>query len=71
MTTISVNSNQIIDIADILSNVRALNHAVLMAASGDGVSREAADAIQSVCDEINNKLLVVRDRVEDMVEASQ
>jgi diacylglycerol kinase family enzyme len=71
MTTISANSSQIIDIADIVNNVRALNHAVLMAASGDGVSREAADAIQSVCDEINNKLLVARDRIEEMVGASQ
>lgn len=55
------------DIVDLLATVRSLNEAVFMA-SGYITDGDQKDAIQAVADEINNKLLVVRDRLYEVRE---
>lgn len=60
-------SNRIGDIEDILANVRHLGEAVFMAARSIG-DMDQCNAIQAVCDEINNKLLIVRDRMDEIRE---
>jgi hypothetical protein len=67
MTTPSLVSRKISDVEDLLLAVRCLNDAVFMAATGIG-DRHNCDAIQAVADEINSKLLVVRDRLEEIRE---
>jgi hypothetical protein len=67
MTSPSLVSRKISDVEDILSSVRFLNEAVFLAASGLGTT-EHMNAIQAVCDEIENKLLIVGDRLEEVRE---
>jgi len=55
------------DVEDILCSVRFLNEAVFLAASGLGAA-EHMNAIQAVSDEIENKLLIVGDRLEEIRE---
>lgn len=67
MATTTLASRKIGDVEDILSSVRFLNEAVFLAASGLGTA-EHRNAIQAVCDAIENKLLIVGDRLEEIRE---
>ncbi|CDM56314.1 MULTISPECIES: hypothetical protein [Rhizobium] len=67
MTSPSLVSRKISDVEDILSSVRFLNEAVFLAACGIGTI-EYTNAIQAVCDEIENKLLVVGERLDEIRE---
>lgn len=55
------------DVMDILATVRHLNEALFLAASGLG-DMHHTNAFQSVLDEINNKLLVADDRLDEIKE---
>ncbi len=67
MTSPSLTSRRISDVEDILASVRFLNEAVFMAA-GSICDQVQMNAIQAVNDEIENKLLVVRDRLDEIRE---
>jgi hypothetical protein len=58
-------SFRLMDIEDMAHSARLLNEAIFMAASGIG-DRDQMGAIQSVSEEINNKLMIVRDRLEEI-----
>lgn len=60
-------NHKISDVEDILASVRFLNEAVFMAAGSIG-DRDQMNAIQAVNDEIENKLLIVRDRLDEIRE---
>ena len=60
-------SFRLIDIQDMACSARLLNEAIFMAASGIG-DRDHMGAIQSVSEEINNKLLIVRERIDEIRE---
>jgi hypothetical protein len=53
------------DLANILANVRYLNEALFMAAAGLA-SMDATNAFQSVMSEMENKLLIADERLEEM-----
>ena len=55
------------DAQDILATVRYLNEALYMAAGGL-MNAEATNALQAVASEIEDKLLDVRDRLDDIRE---
>jgi hypothetical protein len=67
MSLPSLSSHKISDVEDILASVRFLNEAVFMAAGSIG-DRDQMNAIQAVNDEIENKLLVARDRLDEIRE---
>ncbi|ASP55474.1 hypothetical protein LOF18_19705 [Sinorhizobium meliloti] len=58
------------DVADILATVRYLNEALYMAAGGL-MNAEATNALQAVASEIEDKLLDVRDRLDEVREEMQ
>ncbi|WP_139015592.1 hypothetical protein [Ensifer aridi] len=58
------------DVEDILATVRYLNEALYMAAGGL-MNAEATNALQAVASEIEDKLLDVRDRLDDVREELQ
>ncbi|XKM41247.1 hypothetical protein A4U53_010895 [Rhizobium ruizarguesonis] len=67
MSLPSLSSHKISDVEDILASVRFLNEAVFMAAASIG-DRDQMNAIQAVNDEIENKLLIARDRLDEIRE---
>ncbi|MCV9997356.1 hypothetical protein OE766_03770 [Pararhizobium sp. YC-54] len=60
-------SFRLMDIQDMACSARLLNEAIFMAASGIG-DRDHMGAIQSVSEEINNKLLIVREWIGEIRE---
>jgi hypothetical protein len=65
MTAPSPICRKILDVENMVNTVRNLNEAVLMAA-GSLNDRQHVNGIQSVVDEINNKLLAIGDRLEEV-----
>ncbi|RVH37646.1 MULTISPECIES: hypothetical protein [Sinorhizobium] len=70
MTSPSPSARKIMDVADILATVRYLNEALYMAAGGL-MNAEATNALQAVASEIEDKLLDVRDRLDEVREEMQ
>lgn len=62
----SILSIKISDVEDMILSIRNLNEVLFMAAGHPNVIGEATGALQAVCDEINNKLLVVADKIEEI-----
>jgi hypothetical protein len=61
----SLASRKISDVEDIIATARYLNEAIFMAVASLG-DRDQVNAIQALADEINNKLLVARDRLDEV-----
>ena len=61
-------STRIGDIIDFLNTARSMNEILFMAANSDSVTSAAADAIQTVCDEIEKRLTSVHDQLEAVME---
>lgn len=53
----------------ILATVRYLNEAIFMAAEHPTVTSDATNALQSISEEIENKLLIIGDRLDEIREA--
>jgi len=68
MTTPTQTAHKIRDVADLLATTRYLNEAVFMAASDGSLTTDATNALQALSGEIDNKLLIVRDRLEEILE---
>lgn len=62
-------SNKLSDIIELATTVKFLNHAVLMAAGDSGVTRSSADALQSVCVVIDERLKEIDARLDEVMEA--
>ncbi|MDE3796624.1 hypothetical protein I7G59_04685 [Sinorhizobium meliloti] len=60
-------STRISDVEDILATVRNLNEILFMAAHGL-MMNDATNAFQALASEIDDKLLVVRDRLDEIRE---
>jgi hypothetical protein len=67
MSTPSRTVHKILDIENILSAARNLNDAMFLAAAGL-VDINNTNALQAIADEINNKLLIIGDRLEEVRE---
>lgn len=67
MSSSPTPTRAVLDISDMVNVVRSLNNAVFMAA-GSLSDRDQMNAIQSVVDEIENKLLIIRARLEEVRE---
>ena len=65
MTT--VTKTQFLDVQHLLATARYLNEAIFMA-SGNLGDRDQTNAIQAVSDELNNKLLIIGDRLDEIRE---
>ncbi|TAA61887.1 hypothetical protein [Shinella sp. JR1-6] len=64
----NVLSRNIGDIVDLLHIVQHLNEALRMAATDSGLTRTATDALQALSGEIDNKLRVIEDRLEEVID---
>lgn len=56
------------DILDLINTAQYLNEALHMAASDSGLTRTATDALQALSGEIDNKLHVIEDRLEEVID---
>ncbi len=56
------------DIIDLLNTTQYLNEALHMAASDSGLTTTATNALQSLAGEIDNKLRIIEDRLEELKE---
>ncbi len=56
------------DIVDLLNKAISLNEALHTAASDSGVTGYATDALQAVSGEVDNKLRIIHDRLEELLE---
>lgn len=56
------------DIVDLLASVRDLNEAIFMAAEHHSLTKSATGAIQIVSDALGNKLGVISDRLDEILE---
>lgn len=70
MANSTLLSRKICDVEDILATVRYLNEAIFLAAEGLTTS-EHTNAFQAISDEMENKLLIVRDRLDEIREELQ
>lgn len=61
-------TTQIRDVADLLTTVRYLNEAVFMAASDCSLTTNATNALQALSQEIENKLLFIGERLDEILE---
>ena len=68
MTAPSGTVRKVLDVENILNTARNLNDAMFLAAAGLA-SRDDTNALQAIADEINNKLLIIGDRLEEIREA--
>lgn len=64
----STPSNKISDIIEMVTTVKFLNHAVFMAAGDSGVTGPATDALQSVCDIIDDRLKEIDGCLDELME---
>jgi hypothetical protein len=60
-------SRAVSEVEDKLATVRFLNEAIFLAAGGLA-TMEHTNAFQAICDEINDRLLFVRDRLDEIRE---
>ncbi len=67
MSTPSKPSRKILDIANSISVVKNLNNALFMACL-DVDDMDKTNALQSVIDEINNRLIALGDQVDELRE---
>ena len=65
MSTPSLASRRMADITDMIHTVKHLNNALFMAA-GDVGDMTKTNALQSVCDEIESRIGVIVDRIEEL-----
>jgi hypothetical protein len=68
MNTSSLSTRKISDIVDLLNSTQGLNEALFMAAGDSALTRAASNALQALSGEINNKLLVIEDRLNELRE---
>ncbi len=61
-------TTQIRDVADLLTTVRYLNEAVFMAAADGSLTTNATNALQALSQEIENKLLFIGERLDEILE---
>ena len=67
MSTPSLTSRKLLDITDMVNTVKYLNNALFMAA-GDVGDMNKTNSLQSVCDEIESRIGVIVDRIEELRE---
>lgn len=67
MSTPSLASRKLSDITDMIHTVKHLNNALFMAA-GDVDDMTRTNALQSVCDEVENRIGIIVDRIEELQE---
>lgn len=68
MSASSLGIHKINDIIDLLNTAQYLNEALHMATSDSGLTTDATNAIQALAGEIENKLLVIEDRLTELKE---
>lgn len=68
MTAPSQTASKIGDIIDLLHTAQSLNEALHMAVSARGLTTTVTDALQSLAGEIDNKLRIIEDRLEEVAE---
>ncbi|MGE7367880.1 hypothetical protein ACQKKX_02265 [Neorhizobium sp. NPDC001467] len=68
MTARNPLSSEVMDVRDLLAAAINLNEALFLAQAGIG-NLGHTNALQSVSDELNNKLLIISDRLEKIQEA--
>jgi len=59
--------HKILEIADMINTAKNLNRALFMAC-GDVKDRYAVNALQALSDEIDERIEIIRDRVEELGE---
>jgi hypothetical protein len=68
MTGTSLQAHKISDVEDLLTTVKYLNHALFMSAADSGLTTDSTNALQALIGEIENKLLMIGDRLEEIRE---
>jgi hypothetical protein len=57
------------DILDLINEVQSLNEAIFMAAEHHSITKPATGALQAVSGELDSKLRVIEERIDEMMEA--
>lgn len=66
--TSNLTARRLGDAQEMLETILHLNEAVFMAAGSSDLTKHATNAIQAVSNEIENKILILKDRIEEIRE---
>ncbi|MBB4402565.1 MULTISPECIES: hypothetical protein [Rhizobium/Agrobacterium group] len=67
MSAPSLAQRKLLDITDMINTVKYLNGALFMAC-GDVADHQKTNALQAVCDEVEARILIIVDRIEELRE---
>jgi hypothetical protein len=65
----SPTSRKLGDILDLVNAAQSLNEAIFMAAEHHSLTRPATSALQTVSGELDSKLRVIEERIDEIMEA--
>ncbi len=65
----NVQRTKLGDLIDLVNAAQSLNEAIFMAAEHHSLTKPATGALQTVSGELDNKLRVIEERIDEMMEA--